>query len=75
VVLPFDEGHVFNCLYETKRLKYVAGLIPQSLQLQVQVTGNLEWSYKSWECAKLCAHRSVCFCSQSGGGANIHLLT
>jgi len=24
---------------------------------------------------ELCAHRSVCFCSQSGGGAGIGLLT
>jgi hypothetical protein len=29
----------------------------------------------SGECAKSCARRSVCFCSQSGGGASIGLLT
>jgi hypothetical protein len=29
----------------------------------------------SGECAKSYARRSVCFCSQSGGGASIGLLT
>ena len=28
----------------------------------------------SWECAKLCARRSVCLCSQKGGGASIGVL-
>ena len=43
----------------TKRLKYVAGLIPQSLQLQVQVTANQGRSHKSWECVKSCVRRYV----------------
>jgi hypothetical protein len=31
----------------------------------------LGWCHKSAECAKPCARRSVCFCSQSGGGASV----
>jgi len=52
-----------------------AGLIPQSLQRQAQVTlASLGWCHSTAECAKSCACRSVCFCSQSGGCACIHLL-
>ena len=32
-------------------------------------------NHKSGYCAKSCARRSACFCSQSGGGAGIGLLT
>jgi hypothetical protein len=50
----------------------IAVLIPQSLQLQTQVTlASLGWCCQSGQCAKSCARRSVCFCSQSGGGAGI----
>ena len=39
----------------------LAGLIPQSLQLQAQVTlPSLTWRHKSGQCAKPCARRSVC---------------
>jgi len=55
---------------------YIAGLIPQSPQLQAQVrSASLCWCHKSGKCAKSCARRSVCCCSQSGGGASIGLLT
>jgi hypothetical protein len=51
----------------------IAGLIPQSLQLQAHVTlANMGWYHK---CANSCARRSVCFCCHSGGGASIVLLT
>jgi len=54
----------------------VAGLIPQSRQLQAQVKSvSLGWRQNSWACAKSYARRSVCFCSQVGGGASIRLLT
>jgi hypothetical protein len=54
----------------------IPGLIPQSLQLQAQVTlASLGRCHKSGRCAKSCARRSLCFCSQSGGGAGIGLLT
>jgi len=50
----------------------VTGLISQRLQLQTQVAvASLGWCHKEGECAKLCARRSVCFCSQSGGGVSI----
>ena len=40
----------------------IAVVIPQRLQLQVQVTlSSLCWRHKSEECAKSCARRSVCF--------------
>ena len=32
-------------------------------------------SHNPGKCAKPCARRSVCLCSQSGGGASIGLLT
>jgi len=52
----------------------IAGLIPQILHLQTQVTlASLSWCHKSGECTNWCARRSVCFCSQSGGGAGIGL--
>jgi hypothetical protein len=55
---------------------YIAGLIPLSLQLQAQVrVGSLGWCHKSGECAKSCARRSVCFCSQSSAGISTGLLT
>jgi hypothetical protein len=54
----------------------IAGLIPQSRQLQAQVKSvSLGWHQNSWACAKSYARISVCFCSQVGGGASIRLLT
>jgi hypothetical protein len=54
----------------------IAGLIQRSPQLQAQLrSASLRWCQKSGECAKWCARRSVRFCSQSGGGAGIGLLT
>jgi len=54
----------------------IAGLIPKGFQPQAQVKlANLDLCHKSGECAKSCARRSVCFCSQSVGGASIGLLT
>jgi hypothetical protein len=47
-----------------------AGLFPQILYPQAQVKLA---SLDAGECAKSCARRSVCFCSQSGGGVSIHL--
>ena len=45
--------------------------IPRSLQPQAQVSlERLGWCHKSVECAKSCARRSVCFCSQSVGSTN-----
>jgi hypothetical protein len=50
----------------------VAGVIPQSLQLQAQVKiASRSWRHKSGECAKSCARESVCFCNQSSGGTII----
>jgi len=54
---------------------YIAGVIPRSLQLQVLILASLGSFHKSGQCAKSCASTSVCFCRQSGGGANIGLLT
>jgi hypothetical protein len=53
----------------TYLLDFITGSIPgviwQGLQLQGQVTlASLGWCHKSGECARLCARRSVCFCSQ-----------
>jgi len=54
----------------------IAGVIPQSLQPQTQVTlASLALCPELGVCAKSCARRSVCFCSQSDGGASIGLLT
>jgi hypothetical protein len=54
----------------------IAALTPQSLRLQAQLMlASLGSCHKSGECAKSCARRSVCFCSQNGGGASIGLLT
>jgi hypothetical protein len=54
----------------------IAGLIPCGFQLQALVTlASLGWCHISSECMKSCAHRSVCFCSQSGGGTSVRLLT
>ena len=54
----------------------IAGPIPYGLQLQALVTlASLGSCHKSNECTNSCAHRSVCFCSQSGGGASVRLLT
>jgi hypothetical protein len=54
----------------------IAGLILQSLQLQAKVKlPSVGCCHKSEACAKSCARRSVCFCSQSGGGVSIILLT
>ena len=42
----------------------IAGLIPQFLQRQAQVTlASLGWSHKSGVCTSLLARRPVCFCS------------
>jgi hypothetical protein len=49
-------------------------LFPLSPQLQVTLA-SLAWCQKWGECAKSCARRSISVCSQSGGGANIGLLT
>jgi hypothetical protein len=61
----------------TEKLKsYLTGLIPQSLQLQMEGTlSSLGWCHKSRECVKACACRSVCFCSQSDGNGSTGLLT
>jgi hypothetical protein len=49
--------------------KVTAEFISWSLQPQGQVKlANLGWRHKSGECAKPCARRSECFCSQSGVG-------
>jgi hypothetical protein len=57
-------------------LRSESALIPQSLQLQAQVTlASLSWCLKPGRCAKSCARRSVCFHTQSGGGASMHLHT
>ena len=54
----------------------IAGVIPESIRLHAQLTlASLGRCHKSGECAKSCARRSVCLCSQSGGGASIGLLT
>jgi hypothetical protein len=53
-------------------MQVIAGVIPPSLQLQAQVKlASLE--RESRECAISYALRSLCFCSRSGGGANILL--
>lgn len=53
----------------------MAGLIPQSVEPQAQVTlATLCVCHKSGECANLYARRSVCFCPQIAGGASIRLL-
>jgi len=53
-----------------------AGVIPQSLQLQVQVMlSSLKGYHISGECADLWAARSVCCCYQNVGGVSIGLLT
>jgi hypothetical protein len=60
----------------TVRVRCIAGLIPQSLQLQAYVwLASLGWCHKSSECARSCARRSVCFCSLGGGVARIRLLS
>jgi hypothetical protein len=52
----------------------IAGLIPQSCQLQAQVKlVSLGWRQNKWACANSYALRSACFCSQIGGGAIIRL--
>jgi len=59
--------HEARCLL-TISYSGIAGLIPQSLHLQAQVTlASLGWLHKSWECTKKIARRSVLLCSQSGG--------
>ena len=51
------------------------GLISKSLQLQVQLKlASLGRCHKSVDCAKSCALKYVCYCSQSGGSASIGLL-
>ena len=45
------------------------------LQLQTQGTLGIPGRcYKFGQCMKLCGRRSVCLCSQSGGGAGIGLV-
>jgi hypothetical protein len=54
----------------------LAGLIPQILQLQAQLTlASLGRCHKSADCAKSCARRSVCFCNTGSGAASIGLFT
>ena len=54
----------------------MAGLFPQSFQLQTQANlTSLDGRHTSEECAKLCERRPACFSHQSGGGAGIGLLT
>jgi len=54
----------------------IARVIPQSLQLQTQLTlASRSWCLKVGGWVKSCARRSVCFCSQSGRSASIGLLT
>jgi len=76
---PFTSKSFHNDLSAGTHQSYevcIAGLIPQSPQLQEQVRSeSLSWCHKSGECAKSCAGRSTCFCSQSGGVASIGLLT
>jgi hypothetical protein len=43
-------------------------VIPQSLWLEAWLQLAC---HRRGECAKSCARRSVCFCSQSGGGASV----
>lgn len=56
-----------RCIEGVDKAKYhlcSTGLIPQSLQLQAQVTlASLGWCHTSIECAKSCARISVYFCS------------
>jgi hypothetical protein len=55
-------------------LKNIAGVIPQILQLQVQVTlASLVRCHKSGNCAKWCVRTSVGFNSGIGGGVSIRL--
>ena len=57
-------------------LTTITGLIPQSLQLQTLVTlVSLGSCCKAGECAKSCARKSVCYCSQSAGDGSINLIT
>ena len=54
----------------------IAAVIPWSLQLQAwETVASFCWRHKSWECAKSSVRRSMCFCSQSGGGVSIGLIT
>ena len=56
------------------RFSCTAWLIYQSLRFQAQVKlASLGWCHKTGECANSCARRSVCFWSQSIGGASIGL--
>jgi hypothetical protein len=60
----------------TRRFTGIAGLIPQILQLQAKVNfKNSGWCHMWGKCTRSFARISVCFCNQSGGGANIYLLT
>jgi len=66
----------FVAWYGSVNSSRMGGLIPHSLQLQTLVTlTSLGWCYKTGECANTCALGSLCFCSQSGGGASIGLPT
>jgi len=61
---------------DLKTNNYSVGLSPRGLRHQAQVKlESLASRHMSAECAKLCARRSVSFCSQSGGGSSIGLLT
>ena len=56
-------------------LPVIHALIPQSLQLQVQVRlASRGWCHKTGECVKPSTRISVCFCNQTGRGASIRLL-
>jgi hypothetical protein len=62
-----------NCINITRPLlllvmKDIAAVIPQSLQLQKQVTlASVGSFHNSREGAKSCVRKSACLCNQSGG--------
>jgi len=76
--LKFEKPH--TCL-RTGFFSYnicIAGVVPQTVQLQAQAHVTLEslgWCHKPGERAKSCACRSVCFCTQIGTVASFRLLT
>jgi len=72
----FWRHFTMKALPSFEALGTIAGLIPQSLHLQTQVTlASQSWCHKPGQCAKSCARRSVCFHSQKGRGASIHLFS
>jgi hypothetical protein len=49
----------------------IAELIPQCIQLHVQVTIGSLGCHKLGECANACARRPVCFCNETDGDASV----